>query len=203
VAAFGDASLNGLHFVTPDDDGTSTTPFMTRQGVNTQPAWSPDGTQLAFASDWIAFDFIYDIFVTTPDGSQVTQLTNGFQVPGPLSHSAYPAWSPDGSLIAFVHGRQFLGGPDMRFHVAVMATDGSSLRDLAWAGDVSWFDLLLPGPGSLAWSPDGTGIAYTFVDCDLVLRTGCSKVRSVRYVSLDGEQQSTIVEEGDSPSWRP
>jgi len=53
-------------------------------------------------------------------------------------------------------------------------------------------------------SPDapGRGIAYTFVDCDLVTKLGCSKVPSVKYVSLDGSREGTMVSNAHSPSWR-
>jgi len=57
-------------------------------------------------------------------------------------------------------------------------------------------------PGSLTWSPDGRGIAYTFVDCDLLDLTGCSNRRSVNYVSLDGSQHGTMVTCARNPSWR-
>lgn len=85
--------------------------------------------------------------------------------------------------------------------VAVMSSDGVFLRDLAWAGDIPWVEVL--DPGSLSWSPDGRGIAYTFIDCDLLLHTRCSNARSVRYASLDGTQGGTIVANAYSPSWRP
>jgi len=88
-------------------------------------------------------------------------------------------WSPDGQRIAF-----------------------TILRDLAWAGDITWFDADVPGPGSLTWSPDGEGIAYEFVDCDLFAGSGCSNERSVKYVSIDGNHNQTIIENARNPSWR-
>jgi Carboxypeptidase regulatory-like domain len=63
---------------------------------------------------------------------------------------------------------------------------------LAWAGDIAWNEVL--DPGSLTWSPDGQGIAYSFVDGYVV--------RSVKYMSLDGSQEGTIVSNAHSPSWR-
>ena len=63
----------------------------------------------------------------------------------------------------------------MRFSVALMSADGVFLGRVAWAGDISWGEVL--DPGSLTWSPDGQIIAYSFVDA--------SRVRSVKYVSLD------------------
>ena len=60
------------------------------------PAWSPDGSKLAFAS---TFDGSWDIYVMQTDGSGLLQLT---------SHPAqdwHPTWAPDGRWIAFVSDR--------------------------------------------------------------------------------------------------
>ena len=96
------------------------------------------------------------------------------------------------TLTAFVYGDD-VGDFDTEFRVAVMTADGAFLKDLASAGASSF-------PSSLAWSPDGRGIAYTFEGCDSSAPVGCSK--SIRYASLDGSRQETIVNAAMSPSWR-
>lgn len=189
-----------LHIATVGNDATVTILTNEWGGVNTQPSWSPDGQQLAFVSDWVAYDFVYDIYTMDADGSRIQRLTQaslqgGDQTP----YYLHPSWSPDGSMIAFVYGNEF-NGWDARWKVAFMAANGEFIKDIAWAGDTPRMEDFDPGP--LTWSPDGRGIAYTFVDCDLILRSGCSRVRSVKYASLDGSQQGTIVENARSPSWR-
>ena len=169
------------------------------EGYKAQPAWSPDGRQLAYVSDWAAFDFVFDLYTINADGSGRTQLTSGFGFWPTLVYSLHPAWSPDGTRIAFVRGT-IINHSDMRFHVAVMSADGSLMRELAWAGDIPWMEML--DPGSLTWSPDGRGVAFSFVDCDLLTGTGCTKMRSVKYVSLDGSELGTIVANAHSPSWK-
>jgi TolB protein len=57
------------------------------------PAWSPDGTRIAFMGGTSASE--YDIWVVDTDGSNVTRLTDS---PGP---DGWPAWSPDGTRVAF------------------------------------------------------------------------------------------------------
>jgi hypothetical protein len=168
-------------------------------GQHMQPAWSPDGSKIAFVSDWVAFDFVFDIYVTNSDGTNVKQLTNGFNFLPNLHYYLHPVWSPDGSKIAFVYS-DIVNHSDMRFKVAVMNADGTGKKDLAWAGDIPWVQL--QDPGSIAWSPDSSRIAYSFVHCDLVTATGCSTLRSIRSVALDGSGEVELVRNAHSPAWR-
>src|SRR5438270_323940 len=102
------------------------------------PAWSPDGSKIAFTR-YGANDS--DIYVMHADGSGIVQLTN---TPG---NDDQPAWSPDGSKIAFSSTR------DGNHEIYVMnATDGSGLVRLT--NDALWDD-------HPAWSPDGSKIAFS------------------------------------------
>lgn len=70
-------------------DGTGTTPLLRRAYA---PAWSPDGTRLAFVSGRSGDE---EIYVARSDGSVVRRLTRS---PGP---DLSPAWSSDGRRIAW------------------------------------------------------------------------------------------------------
>ena len=76
------------------------------------PAWSPDGTQIAFYSDR---DGNGEIYVMAADGSQPTRLTRNDALDGS------PAWSPDGTQIAFDSTRD----GTWNWNIYVMAADGS------------------------------------------------------------------------------
>jgi Tol biopolymer transport system component len=103
---------------------------------NFHPAWSPDGTKLAFAS---TRDTNPEIYVMDPNGSNVVRLTYD------AADDAQPAWSPDGTKIAFASNR------DGNDEIYVMAANGSGQVNLTnHAGS----DL------APAWSPDGTKIAF-------------------------------------------
>jgi TolB protein len=114
---------------------------------DTDPAWSPDGTLLAFQrtpEPSPADGLGSQIYLLNPDDGSVHPLTP------PSKASAYdPAWSPDGRRMAFV--RAYGGGSTL----VVTEVDGGAERVLESEADVR---------GTLAepaWSPDGTRIAYT------------------------------------------
>jgi len=168
-------------------------------GYDGQPSWSPDAQQLAFVSDRDAYDIVFNIYTMSADGTGQTLRTPGFGFWPDIPHYLHPTWSPDGSMIAFVYGT-VIDTQYMRFKVALMTPGGAFIRDLAFAGDIPWAGLL--DPGSLTWSPDGRGIAFTFVACGLASEgRSCTAGRSVRYVSLDGSQRGLLVAHAESPSW--
>jgi len=102
------------------------------------PAWSPDGSRIAFYSE--VGGKPADLFVMDASGQNVRQLTSTPEAEG------YPAWSPDGKQIAFESHT-----PDGNFDVYLMDADGTNVRRVTSEPrrDV--------GP---TWSPDGTKIAF-------------------------------------------
>jgi len=77
--------------------------LITLDASDTGPAWSPDGSQVAFTrrqhDHW-------EVYVVAADGRNATRLSDTPQQPsGQLGNSAAPAWSPDGQYLAFLTDR--------------------------------------------------------------------------------------------------
>ena len=178
------------------NDRSLVVPLTQNDAADGFPAWSPDGTRIAFLSER---DGLPAIYVMDADGSDVIRLTDPSKDEGTLF-----AWSPDGSQIAFFSSSSN--------RLKIMNSDGSNVNQFdaigdsftgvpAWFGDLiavmnyggvvskifildeqgklvkearleaylkSYiiFDFKKPGEkrffSSLAWSPDGTYLAYAY-----------------------------------------
>ncbi len=149
----------------------------TLEGVQfqTQPAWSPDGTRIAFAS---AREGSFDIFVMNSDGTGTTRLTSSKE------NDQHPTWSPDGSRIVF---SRFTDAD----HLYVMNADGTGARRL---GDDD-----LASEAEPAWSPDGSWIAYS-------RKTPGTELREIWVVRADGSDRRAVTKlsaKSYTPTWDP
>ncbi len=86
-------------------------------GVNTYPAWSPDGKKIAFRR--MLGENNSEVFIANADGSDARNLTNHPAFDG------WPAWSPDGSRIAFASNRRG------SYEIYIMNPDGSEVKKVA------------------------------------------------------------------------
>ncbi len=108
-----------------------------------QPAYKPDGTQLAMASRRGDTEAIYLIDAETGDRQGATRVTNDTG----LGADNQPNFSPDGTKIIFTSTRRE-GNQD----ILIINTDGSgSAQVVATAAAETW----------AAISPDGAKVAYT------------------------------------------
>jgi len=118
-------------------------PLTAYRGLESQPALSPDGNQVAFIWDG-GVPGRANLYVRLVDGG-VPLLLAGDEVP-----KIGPTWSPDGKRIAFLRGA---AKPAM-YLIPVL---GGTERKLAQLASVS--SVGTGGPPQLSWSPDGRFIA--------------------------------------------
>jgi Tol biopolymer transport system component len=157
----------GLHLL-----GASGTPQrLTTVEGDYVPAWSPDGTMIAFERD----NGDQQVWVIDSRGSGLRRLTAGRSDGG-------PTWSPDGSQILFTRGT--VGRTDFD----TVAADGTGLRRLV---------LGQPNDASPAWSPDRASIA--FVSTDRAGNFGLFVMRA------DGSRRTRLASQIQAawPEWSP
>ena len=153
------------------------------------PAWSPDGTHIAFAAQIGTLEEdqrLTEIYVMRADGTERHRLTTNMALDGS------PTWSPDGERIAFARINE-PGTASARSGIVVMDADGGNEVQLTQVGLPS-FDL---GP---AWSPEGSQIAFTRA----APSAGSENPRAGIYVvSPDGGEPRKLADDGTGPDWSP
>jgi len=118
-------------------DGSENINLSNNPADDTKPAWSPDGTRIAFVSNRAASEEgSQQIFVMNADGSGVLQLTFTYW-------SDSPSWSHDGSQITYT------GDND----IFVINADGS--------GEPVNLTNSTEKDVNPVWSPDGSKIAWS------------------------------------------
>ena len=168
-------------------DSTDLTQLTIMEKGACQPSWSPDGSQLVFISPCLGrADFtetIYNessLYMINADGTGLKQLT-----PAPGSDFE-PAWSPDGTRIAFTSVR---GG-----FRQIYALDVESLEITLLTNTTSAIESSQP-----SWSPDGSKIAY------MVKRVGAFQIWAM---NENGQEAVQLTHSGQEiwdylPSWSP
>lgn len=145
-----------VDFSDPANVGVSEARNITQtDALDDYPAWSPFGTQIAFASNR---DGLWNIYLTDTQGGNLIPMT------GNNGDNEAPSWSPDGTQIAFESNRERkLGGPNIlpgveaesqfvNWDIYVMDVEGPGLIPFTKSPAADRYPI---------WSPAGNYLVFT------------------------------------------
>jgi len=158
----------GQHRLTDSNGDTSNLSGLFFQ---VEPAWSPDGTKIAFASRRSGS---FDIYAMNADGTGTKRLTSAKE------SDEHPTYSPDGTQIAFARAGD----------INVMNGDGTDQRRIS---DINAEE------SDPAWSPNGKWIAYG-------RRTPGGPIKELWLMRPDGSDRHALTHLGGqafTPAWSP
>jgi Tol biopolymer transport system component len=171
--------------VVSTDDGV-VAPLTSGTQTDSQTAWSPDGSTVAF----------WRVPRGGPPGAGIYTVAAGGGEPYQLLETDLSiwsiSWSPQGDRIAFVGVTPIDGTQaDMPMAVYTMASDGSDLQQLTSHGQVM----------GVAWSPDGTRMAITRQYAIGESKTG----NDISVLDLATGEEQRLTHDGTAwkPSWSP
>lgn len=142
------------------------------------PAWSRDGTMLAFTSHRSGSSNIWLMNVSQYDGVEMPL----WNLTGDSNWSYSPSWSPSGQSVAFVSERD--GDPE----IFIQNLAGDTALQLTFNEGLD----RLP-----AWSPDGKYIAFAAV------RNGGEEIYRIRPDGTDEQLLTPQPLQGTAPAWSP
>jgi TolB protein len=169
--------------------------------VDQNPDVSPDGRRITFSRESTTSCCTQEVFVVDVDGDNPTNLTNN-PTDGDCLFSngcdVSPAWSPDGTKIAFAH-QAGTTIDDLVFAIYIMNADGSHRRQIT--------QQVHPATGedvAVQWSPDGRSLVFQRNNV-----RGAEPEGGIALWTIDLESgrerriTSFDLRAGDTPDWSP
>ncbi|HSR52520.1 MAG TPA: S41 family peptidase [Acidobacteriota bacterium] len=138
-------AARGDIFTAPVEHGPTRNLTRSSDAHDKAPAWSPDGSQIAFISD---MDGEEELYLIAQDGrGEVEQLTDGNQ-----AMLYFPLWSPDGERIAYSdkEGRLFVLTLEDRSVQQIADEKGGQIPGYSWSPKGRFMTFALSDPNGFS-----------------------------------------------------
>jgi Tol biopolymer transport system component len=192
------AGGDGIYLVRPD--GTGSHELLPDAKYNAfHPDWSPDGARIAFDAETGGGNEIWTVNADGTNAAAIVRRSSDCTIS--CGDVALPAWSPDGSKIAFV--RFQLGASGLEAAVIEVQDIASGDRRVVY-GAPSKTALNYP-----RWSPDGRSIVFEmtrYPDMQITTGTATGSAIAVIDVTKDGAKSDILTDwsmYATYPDWRP
>lgn len=149
-------SDEGLYFI--NVDGTNLTKIIDTPNFETNPVWSPNHLKVAFISQNLGNQKLYNLMVVNIDGSNLITIANDL---GEIDFYSSFSWSPNGQKLVFSYPAN--GSRE----IFTVNSDGSNLTQVTHLSTPPYSPPVQP-----SWSPDGEMIAFVTFDLQAIKSDG-------------------------------
>jgi uncharacterized repeat protein (TIGR01451 family) len=209
---------SGIYVINPD--GTGELQLLNVQPFLSAPAWSPDGTRIAYGQNAEPGQNRSELYVARADGTNPIRVATDV-----FDRNTRAAWSPNGKKLAYI-------GSDFAIHLvnangtgaAKLPNSPTFINDLSWSPDGAMFaysdgtdifKMNLDGSGQTnltqgrpvnnseptrsslpRWSPDGTRLLFQGTS---------NNYRNTYVMNADGSGLAQLfgISDSQDPAWSP